>query len=794
MRQLLLCTLLLLCIVITLPAQPLDISKDLLKYAWDAQWIVHPTASLRDYGVYHFRKDFNMDDVPKAFVVHVSADNRYRLYVNGQYVGIGPARSDLLHWYFETYDIAQYLQPGDNCIAAVVWNFGENAPVAQHTYQTGFIMQGNTAQEQVVNTNAENWKVIRNEAYQPLTQADFNVRAYYAVGATDKVEGAQYPWGWQTPDGKNLAWLQPRSLRPGKPYGLAYSYGDGGYNLIPRPIPLLARHEERLKKVVRIAGMTGSIDTAFLNGRKPITIPAHTEVKLLLDQTYLVTAYPDLTVSQGKGSEIKITYAEALYDAQMHKGNRNQTEGKTINGYFDIFQPDGGAERHFRPLWNRTYRFVELAIQTKDEPLILHDFKGMYTAYPFEETAFFESDDAVTKDIWNVGWRTARLCANETYMDCPYYEQLQYIGDTRIQALISLYVSGDDRLMRNALMQFDQSRIPEGITASRYPSELTQLIPPYALFWIAMVHDYHMHREDDAFIQQMLPGIAAVLQWYEEHLDENDLLGGMEWWNYVDVAEGFERGTPPGAEDGHSTLITLQYLYALDYAIELFETYGQKDAVPHYQQLSAAIRAAVMKTSYDRQRGLLADTPEQNSFSQHTNIMAVLTNTLPDTAQQRVVQTLLEDTTLIQCNIYYRFYLTRALVKVGMGDYFVDHMETWTDMLAEGLTTFAEHEGHTRSDCHAWSASPNYEFLATVCGIRPASPHFASVEITPALGHLQQVKASMPHPAGEIQVQWKRVNKKLEGTIALPKGVSGFVKWKGKQTKLKPGSQQVMLD
>lgn len=786
--------LLLLCTVSALSAQQIDINEDLLRYEWDAQWIVHPTASLKDYGVYHFRKDFSLTSVPESFVVHVSADNRYRLYVNGKYVGIGPARSDLLHWYFETYNIAEYLQPGNNCIAAVVWNFGEHAPVAQHTYQTGFIMQGNTAREQVVNTDTENWKVIQDEAYQPLTQADFKVLGYYAVGATDSVAGAKYPWNWQMPGENTIEWLQPRSLRTGKPYGLSYSYGDAAYDLMPRRIPLLTTHEERFRKVLRINGAGGSIDTAFLNGHQPVTIPANTETKILLDQTYLVTAYPELTVSGGKASEIKITYSEALYDEQMRKGNRNETEGKTIVGYFDIFLPDGGAERHFRPLWNRTYRFVELAIKTKEEPLILNDFKGMYTAYPFEEKALFESDDAITEDIWDVGWRTAQLCAGETYMDCPYYEQLQYIGDTRIQALISLYVSGDDRLMRNALLQFDQSRIPEGITTSRYPSELAQFIPPYSLFWIAMVHDYHMHREDSVFIQQLLPGIEAVLQWFEDHLDDNGLLGGMEWWNYVDVAEGFERGTPPGAEDGNSTLITLQYLYALDYAIDLFDTYGQRDVVPHYQQISEAIRKAVMKTSYDTQRGLLADTPEKSSFSQHTNIMAVLTNTLPDTAQLRVVESILQDTTLIQCNIYYRFYLTRALVKVGMGDYFVDHMETWTDMLEEGLTTFAEHEENTRSDCHAWSASPNYEFLATVCGIRPASPHFASVEMVPALGHLKQVKASMPHPAGEIQVQWKRMNKKLKGEITLPIGTSGYIRWKGRRIELKPGSQQVTLE
>lgn len=174
--------------------------------------------------------------------------------------------------------------------------------------------------------------------------------------------------------------------------------------------------------------------------------------------------------------------------------------------------------------------------------------------------------------------------------------------------------------------------------------------------------------------------------------------------------------------------------------------------------------------------------------------MAVLTNTAPKETQKPLIEKTLADTSLIQCNIYYRFYLTRAVKKVGMADYFVDHMETWTDMLQEGLTTFAEHEENTRSDCHAWSASPNYEFLATVCGIMPASSHFASVEIAPALGYLENVEGSMPHPSGAINVSFQRKgSSKLTGEVTLPEGISGYLYWNGQKIPLKPGNQKVNL-
>ena len=44
------------------------------------------------YGVYHMRKTFELDEVPSRFIVHVTADNRYKLYLNGRFVSLGPAR------------------------------------------------------------------------------------------------------------------------------------------------------------------------------------------------------------------------------------------------------------------------------------------------------------------------------------------------------------------------------------------------------------------------------------------------------------------------------------------------------------------------------------------------------------------------------------------------------------------------------------------------------------------------------------------------------------------------------
>src|SRR5690242_8825753 len=147
-------------------AQNLPISQKLLDGNWNARWISCPGIVEKAYGVYHFRKTFNLADEPSQFIIHVSADNRYVLYVNGAEVGRGPARSSLYNWNFETYDIASHLHEGKNVIAALVWNMGEDAPVAQISAQTGFLLQGDEKPEEILNSD-NSWKVIHDTAYAP---------------------------------------------------------------------------------------------------------------------------------------------------------------------------------------------------------------------------------------------------------------------------------------------------------------------------------------------------------------------------------------------------------------------------------------------------------------------------------------------------------------------------------------------------------------------------------------------------------------------------------------------------
>ncbi len=762
--------------------------------AWSARWIAPPEVSLTDYGVFLFRRELVLPEPPGRFVVSLSADNRYRLFVNGQRVAIGPQAGEPLHWHFDTIDLRPWLRAGANVLAVQVWNHGEHRPHAQMSVGTGLIVQGEGAAGPLVDTGAAEWKVFVDRAWTPLAIDRAALRAFIVVAPGDEVDGAGHPWGWESPGFDDRGWLVPRVMENGIPVGMGTEVERW---LAPRTIPFLEEVPQRLRAVRRTSG--GAAPEGLVEGSAAWSVPAHSDVCVLLDQGHETNAFPRVTVSGGRGALVELAYAEALVDEAGRKGNRDDVEGRSLVGIKDRFRPDGGARRTFFTLDYRTYRYVELRVKTGDEPLTIDELVGDATGYPFHLNATFGSDEPSLERIWETGWRTARLCAWDTYMDCPYYERLQYAGDTRIQALISLYLSGDDRLVRNAIALFDRSRLPDGLTQSRYPSKSPQIISPFSLFWVGMVHDYWMLRDDAAFVGSRMRGISGVLEWFEEHLDPTSmLLGPLPYWSFVDWPAAWPwdpqiraGGEPPGARTGGSSILSLQFAIALEYGADLARAFGHQEEADARAHLAGAIRRAVMARCWDPQRQLVADTPARDRFSQHANALAVLSGAVRGAEARALIERTLADTSIVPCTVYFRFYLLQAMKRAGLGNRYLDELGPWHDMVAIGLSTFAERPEPSRSDCHAWSASPVYELLATVCGVEPATPGFKTVRIEPHLGRLQRVEGAIPHPLGMIRVSLRRAGASLAGEVELPGGVSGMFVHGDREVPLNPGRNTI---
>jgi hypothetical protein len=781
-------------------AQSPVINPDLLKKTWNAAWIQVPNTAPKDYGVYLFRKHFTLDEKPASFIVHVSGDNRYALMINEKLVSMGPARSDLNYWNFETIDIAPYLTPGKNILTAMVWNEGEYRPEGQISNRTGFLLQGNTAKEEIVNTNTS-WKCLKNQAYQPLT-GGIGYRAYYVSGPGEWVDMNKVPDGWMKKDFDDAEWpgAVKVSWRNATPKGLV---DIADWMLVPSPLPQMELTPQRFAAVRKAEGI--KIPQAFPLESKELTIPANTIATFLLDQSFLTNAYPVIKFSKGNKATLSLVYAEALFNElpdgpgkTFRKGNRNEVDGKIMAGRKDSILSNGKNDQQFTTLSWRTFRYVQLRIITKDEPLIVHDLYSLFTGYPFTLNASFTADDPSLAKIFETGWRTARLCAWETYMDCPYYEQLQYIGDTRIQALVSLYNSGDERLARNAIAQMDRSRMAEGITLSRHPSYSPQQIPTFSLWYIGMVHDYWMYRGEKSFIKEKLQGIRDVLWFFSKYQQADGSLRNVPYWIYTDWVEGktgWPGGVGPVGKDGSSSLLDFQLLLALQTAAKLEADLGMTAMKNFYEQKALQLQQSVKHNYWDTEKKLFADTRDKDKYSQHANILAILTGTVKGNEATNLARVILSDRTLSPASIYFKYYLHMAMVKAGLGNDYLKWLDKWKENLAMGMTTWAEISeiDNARSDCHAWGSSPNIEFFRVVLGIDSDAPGFKKIKIEPHTGELKKLSGRMPHPDGFITADYKLENGSWKIEIELPGKITGRFTWKGKSYALTPGKNKLTI-
>ena len=180
--------------------------------------------------------------------------------------------------------------------------------------------------------------------------------------------------------------------------------GDNSWGLIPDALPHMEFSPTSAGETVRTEQST--ISKPF--PPPPVTVPAGSHVHILLDRKTLTTAYPQLTVSGGKGATSASLTPKPSTTRTSTKATATHVDDRTALGLSDSFLPDGGAHRTFEPLWWRTWRYLDLDITTADEPLTLESLKANFTAYPFEERATFQSADPDLAKIWEISWRTAR--------------------------------------------------------------------------------------------------------------------------------------------------------------------------------------------------------------------------------------------------------------------------------------------------------------------------------------------------------------------------------------------------
>ena len=756
-------------------------------------WITHPDLPNTASVVLHFRSAMQLADAPGAFWVNVSADNRYVLYVNGQRASSGPSVSDLAHWRYRRIDIAPYLRVGTNDIAAVVWNFSvPSGPMAQISARTGFYFKAEDERYAMLNSGP-GWKVRLDRGHRSASgMGQINKQfkgLYYVAASPETIDAAMADWDWATGDmAGDEGWRTAVAA--------VESSQRLPWTLTPDPLPEMAYRKIEPAKVMRTDLPSGR---DFPHGA--VSVPPRSRVKLLLDQGRMVAAYPALSVAGGKGAVINMTYSEALYDAEGRKGVRDEVGDRVSKGMYDAFVADGQA-RVFAPLRWRVWRFIELDVQTADAPLILQGLTAHETGYPFEQIARFHSNDHALNQIWDIGWRTARIDAHDTYMDSAYWEQLQYVGDTRLQMLISYAVSGDDRLAVNAIDMIGWSNREGGLTEGAYPTRGRNVIAPFSLIWIAMLDDYYQRRRDTAVIERNLPRARQVLSWYEKYLGPSKLLSKNPTWNFVDWIgqTSTQRDVFPSYDkNGESCLTTLFYLGALQQMARMEHALGDPGLGARDAALADEIKAAVRAKCWSAARGLIADDPSLAIFSQHGNALAILYGVVPDQDASAIIgrittkHGIAAPAGVIPTSYYFSWYLAQAVARTERAADYLALLDTWRDLLSLNFTTWPEEPGNTRSDTHAWSGHPTADLLEIVAGVAPVAPGYARARIAPHLGKLTALDAVVQTPAGPVAVTYRIARGKLTATIVKPEELPSVFIWRGRQYPLTRARTKLVL-
>lgn len=757
-------------------------------YATQGQWPYHwiAPADITAPAMMEFRRVFTVS-ADCVVRVYVSADERYKLFLDGEMLGCGPERGNESEWYFETYDLQ--LTAGSHELSALVWVLGRFAPWAQVSIRNGFLCApADDKYAALLGTGIAAWQVrgINGfSAHSNRTGGGGDTSLNYNIEKS----------GWQT--------AKPVYRAIEKKF--ACMFGDRRHLLAPSALPAMIMRETRtgiVRAVQTNSGHNYTVDAVktktsdieewqkLISGEAAITVPPHSTRWVVIDLDEYYCAYPSITTVGGAGAAIAVTWAEALYDSNNKKGNRGEIDHKKVDGTTDSWKLNGETATNV-PVWWRAGRYIAIEIVTADDMATITDFHINETRYPLEWQGISASSNPSQHQYNKINFRTLQMCAHEHYMDCPHFEQLMYIGDTRVEVLTTYVTCGDARLPRKAVKAFAESRLASGWTQENYPVSGIRLISPFSLWWVGMVYDYMMWQDDAGFVKDMMPAVRGVMETAIARINSDGLFVSPLGWNYTDAIPGkWVDGVAPGGLNGEiSGVLNLHLVLALKYLRQLEEFAGEDELAARATRIADSLTDSVNAHFWNNERGIYADNIEHDIFSEHAQIYAVLADILPADKLATVTNSLRNDTDLHRASLYFSHYLFEVYRLLGMTDLYEKRLaKDWGKLIAVDMRTAPEHDPDTtRSECHAWSANPVYHFYATTLGIRPSTAGFKTVLVQPNPGSLEWAKGTMPHKYGEISAEFKQQEGKITGIITLPEGLTGEYKNGEKTQSLSPG-------
>lgn len=456
-------------------------------------------------------------------------------------------------------------------------------------------------------------------------------------------------------------------------------------------------------------------------------------------------------------------------------GNRNSLRYITKQGV-----------NRFTSLKRRSGRYLFVTFRNLTAPVQMRGFQLIESTYPLNYLGSFSCSDARLDNIWAISTRTLKLCMEDTFTDCPLYEQTHWVGDARNESLLAYPVFDSRDIGRRCIRLTAQSLERYPFAGCQTPSGWDVLIPAWSFLWGISTWDYYWYTGDTEFLRQVYPDVIRNLKGAEKFVNEQGLFSGP-FWNFFDW-------TPIDANHKTVTHNSMLMIGAIDAALRDAAVLNDTTHVAWLKGLRGRLAQGVNRL-WDNQKqayvdSVHADGKLSGSTSQHTSFLSLLYD-IAEPAQAEAVRRNLTAPPEKMVRVgspFAMLYLYETLEKLGQEDRIVQEIYTnYLPMLEAGATTVWESFPSgttgsggwpTRSHCHAWSSAPSYFLNRIVLGVKPVAPAASKVQISPRLSGLTWARGTVATVHGVISVSWKLKDPNtVEITCAAPKAIAiEFVK------------------
>ncbi len=774
----------------------------------------------------YFRRSFFIDERYPC-PLSVSADGRFKLFVNGHFVLFGPGRCSPEYQAVENVDIAPWLTEGKNVIAALVHSYGRNTSwyilpgwEQQRAFGCGgFFLQGPNSPEWQgpgLDTGAA-WQYLEANAWQ-------RVSTFSSLGFSEIYDASRAPVGWDQPNFDDADWNAAEILQvPGRNFGadiVPFPYMVSYPRKALQYISIYGQNLRTLKGAslsMKTDPVTMLEEETFYNGSAPniegpekILLPeGATSVQTAMDESctividfkQIISGRPGFTLNAPKETIIDFTVSDRLNP----DGTVRLSDGipgidhKVVHRY--ICKPGLQSWRSFELMG---FRYLQLTIRCAHSPLIINDISVLQSNYPLEPIGNFECADPILNRIYRAGARTVKSCMSDSYVDCPTREQRQWVGDAYIQPLISYSIFGETGLERTFLIQAAHTQQENGllmpVAGGDFSVDRFFNIPGFPLYWIMALDAYLRYTSRDDLMEDFFPVIQRILGWFEKYVSGKGLLENLPHWIFIDWADVDKRGAV--------TVCNAQYAHCLQLSADLARGLGYINLAEKYTKRALQISAAINRLLWDNERQVYADClingKRSRRISQHSNAAMIAFKFAPGkyrpailnyiTDPDRVRLTSIgsmgtvsdgafdEEKHVVRAQPFYAHFLHRALAVEGRYRQLNDHIRRyWSAMADSDYGTFYEmwQVEPMTSFCHGFSATPSYDLSRYILGIYPDHDKKGLYIIEPHRGGLNWARGSFPTPEGAIRVDWTldarlfTLNLKLPGAtqarLCLPK-------------------------